>query len=317
MDDTEIGDILDESPNNWGRWGDDDEIGALNFLTAAEVLRGAASVERGKTFTLGIPISSGAPEPVTPKRGMSAHHYMKRDQGHYLSGKADASQSGEIASADDVVYLFIQGSTHFDALGHVWHDNRMYNGYDADSTMGGLEVCSIRPIAERGVAGRGILLDIARHRGVSHLEDGERITLDELKTCADSQDTDIHQRDILFLRTGWIESFYQAGEPLEDFNDPGLTYSPELCEWFHEMEIPLLGTDTLGNEQTYSETTGTMIPLHGALLRNQGVIFNEINDLGELAADCASDGKYDFFYVCGPLKIEGGSGSPVNPLAIK
>ena len=83
------------------------------------------------------------------------------------------------------------------------------------------------------------------------------------------------------------------------------------------MEIPAFGTDTIANEQTVSDETETVLPLHGALLRDQGVPFNEIDDLSELAEDCADDGKYDFLYVGSPLKVVGGTGSPVNPVAIE
>ena len=98
---------------------------------------------------------------------------------------------------------------------------------------------------------------------------------------------------------------------------PGLVFSRDLIEWFHEMEIPLLGTDTIANEVTIDPNNGIVLPLHSALMRNLGVIFNEILWLEDLAAECAKDGHYDFFYSAAPLKITGATGAPVNPIVIK
>lgn len=316
-----IAGILEDAPDNWGEWGDEDEKGAVNYLDESEVLRGVGAVEHGKTFTLGVPIGRPEGDPVWPDRS-DADHHMAVDKSHYMSGKESGEGGAGLEYADDLVYMHLQSTTQFDALGHVWYDDELYNGFDAETTMGGLERCSIKPIAEHGVVGRGVLLDIARHRGVDSLEGGERVTLDELKECAEEQGVELEKRDIPMIRTGWIEVFYEEGE--EEFygegelmNEPGITYSEELVEWFHDMEIPAFGTDTIANEQTLSEETGTGLPLHGALLRDQGVTFNEINRLDELADDCADDGKYDFLYVGAPLKIVHGTGSPVNPVAIK
>lgn len=317
MDDPSIGDILNDAPSNWGRWGEDDEIGALNHLTNDEVLRGVQAVERGETFALGLPVTSPDGDPIWPGRA-AAKHYMDRDRGHYISGK-DHSMSGTEA-ADDVVHMPLHGTTHIDALGHIWYDDQLYNGYDPETTMGGLERCSIEPIGDHGVLGRGVLLDVARHRGVDALDAGARITLDELQNCADEQDLKLQKRDIPLIRTGWLEQYYdEDGVDIYDgpFREPGLTCSQEVLEWFQEMEIPLFGTDTIGNEQTVSDVTGTAIPLHPALIRDQGVLFNEMLDLSTLAEDCADDGRYEFLYVASPLKVARGTGSPVNPLAVK
>jgi kynurenine formamidase len=318
MEERRLADHLEDAPDNWGRWGDDDERGAVNHLTSEEVLRGVQSVEKGETFTLGVPLGRDEGDPVSPSRGQVGH-YMKRDKGHFESGKVERPDYAGLESADDVLHMFIHGTTHVDALGHAWYDDTLYNGADATSTMGGLDHGSIVPIAEHGIVGRGVLLDLARHFDVDHLEKGRRVTLDDLLDCADAQDVKIKDRDVLVLRTGWLERFYEEGPDaiFEDFDEPGLTYSRELCDWFHETEVPLFATDTIANEQTTSETTGTRIPLHGTLLRDQGVVFNEIVFLDDLAADCATDDKYDFLYVAAPLKIVRATGSPVNPLAIK
>jgi len=315
---TDVSEVLEDAPSNWGKWGEDDELGAVNYLTSEQVLRGVQAVEQGETFALGVPIGREEGDPIWPNR-TGAEHYMASDKGHYVSGKQEPGATAGLEGADDVLHMFVQGTTQFDAPGHMWYDDELYNGFPAETTMGGLDRCSIEPAAEHGIVGRGVLLDVARHRGVDHLERGSRITIDELEDCAEEQGVDLEKRDIPLIRTGWIELFYDDPDEFygDSFREPGLTYSERTVEWFHEMEIPAFGTDTIANEQTISDETGTALPLHGALLRDQGVLFNEINELDDLAADCAEDGQYEFLYVGAPLKLVGGTGSPVNPLAIK
>lgn len=317
MADRHIGDILDGVPDNWGKWGDDDEVGAVNYLTSEEVLRGVGAVEAGETFALGLPVARPAGDPVWPGRAQTAH-YVDRDEGHYESGKVP--DRGGVRAADDVVHMPLHGTTHVDAPGHVWYDGQLYNGFDADTTKGGLDRGAIEGVAEHGILGRGVLLDVARHRGVDALAKGERVTVDELTACADAQGVDLERRDVPLVRTGWLEQYYdEEGQDIYEgsFREPGLTYSDAVVEWFHDMEIPAFGTDTIANEQTVSDETGTPIPLHPALLRDQGVLFVELLQLDALAAACAEDGRYAFLFVASPLKVVRGTASPVNPVAVR
>lgn len=312
----ELSDLFADAPSNWGRWGDDDEIGTINYLDATQVLRGIATVERGDVYTLGLPIAREDGDPIWPGRS-GTQHFMRVDRGHYEAGKAQ-SPSG-LQAADDVVEMFLHGTTHVDALAHTWYGDRLYNGVDAGSTKGGLEHASVRPIAEHGIVGRGVLLDVARHKDVDALDRGERVTLDDLHACADAQGVDLEPRSPLLVRTGWLERYYTDREAFldGDFNEPGVTYTPDLLEWFHEREIPLYATDTIANEQTVSETAGVPLPLHGVFHRDLGLPMLEMLDLAELASDCRDDGTYEFLFVAAPLKLTRATGSPVNPIAIK
>ena len=311
--------LLKDAPKNWGRWGANDEIGALNFLTSAEVLRGAKSIKSGKVFMLGVPLARPGGDPLYPSRSQPIRT-MAMDKGFYLSGLAQPMPGG-LEYADDVIVMYLQGTTQYDALGHVWYGDKLYNGYDTKSTIGGLQKCSIEPIANHGVIGRGILLDIARLKGKQHLDANEAITVADLEAAAKRQKSPIEKHDILLIRTGWLKRFYDEGFagifPNGEFREPGLAYSPELVNWVHRMEIPSIGSDTIATEQTAHEESGTVLPLHMALLHDQGVIFNEIDWLEDLADDCEKDGQYTFMFVGAPLKVVRGAGSPVNPAAIK
>ena len=200
----------------------------------------------------------------------------------------------------------------------MWYDGQIWNGFDARTTVGGLDKASIGPIAERGVVGRGILIDIARWRGKEALDPAETFTHEDLVACAEDQGTPIEKHDVLVVRTNFLKHFFDQGERFyDDFCEPGLVYSPELVRWFHEMEIPNLATDTIANEITYDPSNGAALPLHCALMRNLGVALTEICDLEELAADCAQDRQFTFMYAAAPLKIAKAAGTPVNPMAIK
>ncbi len=312
-----IADVLAGHPTNWGRWGAEDEVGALNHLDSAEVLRGIAAVRRGRVFTLQCPVGVAQRDPVTPSRH-SARRTQVADASSWREGGREELPGGA-RFADDFLEIFLQGTTQYDALGHAWYDERIYNGHSEEVTVGGLRRCSVLPIAERGVVGRGVLLDMARFAGKPVLDKRDTFTHEDLLACARDQGVEIARRDILVVRTGVIGSYFHRDpdEFYADFAEPGLVYSRELVEWFHEREIPSLLTDTMGNEATFDPATGFKLLLHCALMRDLGIAMGELALLDDLAADCAQDGQYSFLYVAAPLKVARASGSPVNPVAIK
>lgn len=311
-----LGDLLADAPTNWGRWGPDDEVGALNFLTPGEVQAGAALVRRGAVFPLGQPVATAKGDPVLPGRTPPQRSAVV-DHSHFVDGRRDRLPGG-LEWADDYLTAFLQFGTHCDALGHMWFDDTLWNGFPARSTVGALTKASIAPIGVRGVAGRAVLIDIARRRGVGYLTRDDGVDLEELLAAAAAQGVRISPRTILLIHTGWMAALIAGAEPIIDgFREPGLRYSPELVRWFHRMEIPCLVTDTLGNECTVDRETSVMYPLHAALMRNLGVLFTEAAWLETLAEDCAADNCYEFFYTAAPIPIVGGSGAPVNPVAIK
>ena len=271
----DLTELLADSPSNWGKWGTDDEVGSLNYLTPEQVLGGVGLIRKGALFTLQRLIGDPAGDPVWPGRSPATRE-MILDESH-------------------------------------WDE-----GGDGPAFPGGLDKASVEPIAQRGVAGRAVLLDMARFRDVNHLAAGETFDHTDLEKCAAAQGIEIKPRDILLIRTNHLALFFQDAEGFYgDFCEPGLVYSPELVQWFQSMEIPNLVTDTIANEITTDPHNGVALVLHNALMRNLGIAFTEICDLEKLAEDCAADGVYEFFYVAAPLKIHRASGSPVNPVVIK
>lgn len=312
----DLTELLKDSPSNWGKWGADDEVGGLNYLGPEQVVAAAGLIREGKVFTLQRLIGDPKGDPVWPGR-TPAERTQIMDESTWDGDDAPAFPGG-LHYADDKINAFLQGSTQYDALGHVWFGGQMWNGYDARSTVGGMDKASVEPIAQRGVVGRAVLLDMARFRGKGNLDSAETYTHEDLLACAEQQGVELRKRDIILIRTNYLQLFFDLGDKFyEGFCEPGLVYSPELVQWFADMEIPNLVTDTIANEVTIDPNNGVALVLHNALMRNLGVTFTEICDLEKLSADCAEDGVYEFFYAAAPIKVAQGSGAPVNPLAIK
>jgi len=313
----DLTDLLADAPSNWGKWGPDDEVGSLNYLGPEQVLAAARLVTSGKVFTLQRLIGDPKGDPVWPGR-TPAERTQILDESNWDEGAGGPAYPGGLHYADDKISAFLQGSTQYDALGHVWFDGKLWNGYDARTTIGGLDKASVQPIAERGIVGRAVLLDMARFLGKDNLGSAETFTHVDLLACAKAQGVTIEKRDILIIRTNFLKLFFDLGDKFyEGFCEPGLVYSPELVQWFADMEIPNLVTDTIANEVTMDPNNGVALVLHNALMRNLGVTLTEIADVELLAEDCAADKQYAFLYVAAPLKVAKGSGSPVNPVVIK
>ncbi len=309
--------VLKDAPSNWGKWGPDDEVGSLNYLGPEQVLAAARLIRSGTVFTLQRLIGDPKGDPVWPGR-TPAERTQVLDESDWDEGGKGPAFPGGLHYADDKINAFLQGSTQYDGLGHVWIDGKIWNGYDARTTIGGLDKASVEPIAQRGVVGRAVLLDMARFRGKPNLGAAETFTHTDLIACAKAQGVEIHKRDILIIRTNFLQLFFDLGDKFyEGFCEPGLVYSPELVQWFQDMEIPNLVTDTIANEVTFDPNNGAALVLHNALMRNLGVTLTEIADLEKLADDCVADGQYAFFYAAAPLKVAQGSGSPVNPIVVK
>ena len=285
-----------------------------------EVLRGVQHIRSGEVFTLQIQMGLEGRPRRSAVAGPGGHQAAERHGRVHLGRRRRPEFPGGLHYADDTARVFLQGSTQYDALGHVWYDGQLWNGYDARSTVDAMDKASVLPIAEKGVVGRGVLVDIARHRGKQWLDKGETFDHADLEEAAAAQGVTIEPHDILCVRTGFMRYWYELNDKekfYDGFCEPGLTYSRELVEWFQHHEIPNLVTDTIANEVTYEPNSGVALPLHCALMRNLGVTLTEIAWLDDLADACAEDGRWSFLYVAAPLKVVNGTGAPVNPVAIR
>jgi kynurenine formamidase len=193
----------------------------------------------------------------------------------------------------------------------------MYGGRDIRLvTSRGARANSIDKLKD-GVVGRGVLLDLPRHRQVSWLEDGAAILPEELDACAEARGVTIESGDIVLVRTGMMTRCLKEKSWQGYCAGPAPGLSVHCARWLYEREVAAVATDTWGVEVLPNETPDCFQPLHMISLRNTGVLFGEIFWLDALAEDCAKDGNYAFLFSAPPLPITGAVGSPINPLAVK
>lgn len=300
---------------NWGKWGADDQIGTINYITPEVRKEAAKLVKQGKVFSLAIPLKADLP-------GWPGRIFR-----HFMSGTGQGITEG-IGGADDMVTMYLQVSTQWDGLPHIHYNGKMYGGLEVDKniSVNGAKRNDIDQLKDKMVT-RGVLLDVARYKGVEHLERGYIITAEDLDNTAKQQGVAIKSGDCLMIRTGWINVLmkwkWPGRDPYED-GEPGLGLS--AAKWVKEKQIACLATDSLAVEAMPFDpealaainTEGRKaFPIHVELITHQGMIIGEIFYFEDLAKDCAEDKVYEFLFASPPLRVVGGVGSPINPQAIK
>jgi kynurenine formamidase len=301
-----------EKVKNWGRWGKEDQIGTLNHVKPQDVVLAAGLIKRGKIFALGIPLDRKGPQTGLFGGRWNPIHTMLA-----TGTDAIADRQGKLRYADDAINMPVQAATHWDSLGHIFLDDKMYNGHDARLVdCNGLAKLGIEH-ARAKMVGRGVLLDVARHKGVEYLEDGYGISNDELDRTAAAQRVEIRRGDFVILRTGQMAQRVKSGEwgGYAGGDAPGVKF--ENCYWCQQKEIAAICSDTWGVEVRPNETNEVNQPWHWVVIPAMGLTMGEMFYLEELAEDCARDKVYEFFFCGPPLVITGGTGSPINPQAIK
>src|SRR5215475_10023390 len=284
-------------------WGPADRRGALNYLTPATMLAAVGEVKLGRSVSLACPIEYR----VTADNPHPARHTMTQT--------GDKAPGGGLSFAMDQIGMNIHGNadTHIDALSHVIYDGRLYNNRPADivSDTGAAEL-SIAAAAN-GIAGRGVLLDVPRARGVPWLEPGDHVTADDLAAAERDQQVQVGQGDLVFVRVGHRLRRFQLGP--WDSADARAGLHPAVMEYLADRKIALLGSD--GNNDTApSAVPGVDFPVHVLAIAALGVQLIDYLDLSALAPLCAEFRQWSFLCVIAPLRLAVATGSPVNPIAI-
>lgn len=298
---------------NWGKWGPDDELGTLNYITPDTIAAACRLATAGKVFALGIPLQRNGPQSGTRQR-FNPIHTMFRDGGDQPRDPLEAQGYG---GSDDWIVMPLQCITQWDSLAHVFYKGKMYNGFDATLvTSSGAAKNSIDKTKDKLVS-RGVLLDVARHKGVPALEPGYAITVDDLEGTAAAQQVEVQPGDILLIRTGHMSRYLDRGSwNYFDLDDsPGV--SVYTAAWMHGKQIAAVASDNYAVEVRPSELPPFRSPFHICAIPNMGLTLGEIFYLEDLAADCAADGRYAFLLVAPPLPVTNAVGTPINPYAIK
>ena len=301
---------------NWGRWGPDDELGTLNYITPDTIAAACRLATGGKVFALGIPLQREGPQSGTRQR-FNPIHAMFRDGGDRPRTPADVAEMQGYGGSDDWIVMPLQSVTQWDSLAHIFYDGKMWNGYSADLvTSTGAAKNSIDKTRDK-LVGRGVLLDVARHKGVRALEPGYAITVADLEATAAAAGVDVRRGDLLLIRTGHMSRYLDRGDWRHFDLDPFPGVSVYAAPWLHARQIAAVARDNYAVEVRPSEIPGFRNPFHVCAIPNMGLTLGEIFHLEDLAADCAADGRYEFLLVAPPLPVTRGVGTPINPYAIK
>jgi kynurenine formamidase len=284
-------------------WPPEDRRGALNYITPAEVRAAASEVRLGRTVSLAAPVESR----VTPDNPDPARHPM--------TGTAEDAAATGLSFATDRLEMNIHGNadSHLDALCHVMYDGHLYNGVPAGTvTPDGATELSVE-VATDGIAGRGVLLDIPRLRGVRWLEPGDHVTADDLVNAATAEKVQVRKGDLLFVRVGHRQRRKELGPWDAASARAGL--HPTAMEFVADRQVAVLGSDS-NNDSAGNPADQVEFPVHVLAINALGVHLLDYLDFGELVTTCEQAGHWSFLCVIAPLRLPAGTGSPVNPIAI-
>lgn len=295
---------LFDAVSNWGRGDELGRRGALAYLTRDHTCAAARLVRSGVTVTLSRPLQTEAridvPQP--------ADHHMT------LLPDVDIG-SGSVRFAKDYVGIdyHSEGHSHIDALSHVAFDGLFFDGHPAGSvtadgaTFGGIE--AIR----NGLVGRAVLLDVPRVRGVRWIEPGEYVFPDDLEAAEREQGVRVVAGDVLLVRTGHARRLAEV-EPW-DSSTAKAGLHPTVASFLAERQVAALGSD--GNNDTAPSTIeGVDFPIHVLAINAMGMYLFDYLQFEDVLPQCEAAGRWDFLFVAAPLRIPGGTGSPLNPIAI-
>ena len=304
----------------WGVFGANDQLGTLNHLTPQRVRDAARLIELGQRINLNLRLTAFDP-PLIAHRGQLHHQIFGLNEFH---------------RDDRIDAFFPQASTQIDSLRHFAHpDHGFYNGTPGDQIAAGTEDLGIHHVAEAGIAGRGVLLDVDHYRAqcgrpINH-DDNEQIPVGELEATAASQGTAFAAGDILLIRFGWVTHVVRSGAGYHG-RSCGLEQSEATAAWLWDHQFSLVAADNIALEAwpadrsslpaVVAEADGTLPVsshtgmLHRILIPLLGMYIGELWDLDALAQICRRIGRYEFFLTAEPLNIPGGVGSPANAIAI-
>lgn len=295
----EIDEIF-ERVKNWGRWGPEDERGALNFINDAVRQKGARTVQDGVSVSCALPLNTVA----SPENSSPVTHLMVR--------------AGDIPDATGTADYFAiaphgMAHTHLDALCHIFNRGQMYNGFPAAAVQSsGASRCAITS-GEQGIVSRGVLLDIPAARGVDWLEPGDPIYPTDLEAAEERAGLRVEEGDILLVRTGRHRRNAQTGPSNAREMVAGLHAA--CLPWLHERRIAVLGCDGI-SDVLPSRVEGVGLPIHVVAIPGIGLHLIDNAQLDDLADACAQRRRWEFLLTLAPLRLQRGTASPVNPIAL-
>ena len=297
-----------KSCSNWGRWGNDDQLGTINYITPEKRKQAAALVKEG----ISVGCSRLLAKEMAPDVSNPPLHFMT-SSGESFAGKK--SQPKSLQAAGDFFGIAFHGFsvTHLDSLAHIFWDGKMYNGVPAEAvtTREGATKGSIDLLNE-GIVTRGVLLDIPKTRDVKWMETEDALYPEDLEAAEKACGVRVESGDILFTRFGVLRRRNEEG-PRDVSIRPG--FHAACVPWFHDREISILSSDG-AQDKVPSGYAMVPMPVHQVGITAMGLWLLDNANLEELAAACQRYQRWEFMLTIGPLRIHHGTGCPVNPIAV-
>jgi kynurenine formamidase len=299
---------LFESLKNWGKWGPEDEIGTVNYITPEKIQAAAALVTSGRSVSLSIPINTVA----GPDNPNPAIHYMA------TTLDLDLGVGENLRFATDFLGIQFHGDchTHIDALCHIAYKGQLYNGRSPDLVTSrgalGLDITAYA----HGVVGKGVLIDMPRLHGVKWLEPGVAVTREEIEAAEKAQGVRLDEGDIMLFRTGHHRRRLELGAWDVGYTGEGRAgLDPYALTLLHERKVAVFLPD--GDGETVPGPMEELdYPIHPLQVTAMGMYVADSFQFEELVKVCEEENRWEFMVVLAPLRLPKGTGSPINPIAI-
>jgi kynurenine formamidase len=286
--------------SNWGRWGKQDQLGALNLITPAKRKEAAALVKEGFSVSL-------ARDAETVKALDNDSPY-----GHEMNNTGANPLQGSYAMDTYTVSYHGWAHTHMDALSHLFYNGKMFNGFSQQEVnkqgAGKLAILNVKS----GIFTRGVLIDMARFKGVPYLEPRHAVYPEDLDAWEKKTGIKVRSGDVVFLRTGrWARR--KAKGPWDISNNAAGFYA-SCAKWLKDRDVAMIGSDAASDVMP-SGVEGVVQPIHLLTLNAMGVAIFDNCDLEALGDAANQRNRWEFLLTAAPLAMPGGTGSPLNPIA--
>jgi kynurenine formamidase len=303
--------------SNWGRWGDDDELGCGNLLTPAASLRGIAAARAGRRVSLAAPLRADGIQVGQPARRYNPILTVTS------LNERDTFAPGIWQGTDDLVTMSTCAGTHIDALAHISYDGFLYNGVPASAVTASAGATRLGAEKLPQIVTRGVLLDLARFRGVDGLDlvdPGYAITGEDLDEAAEAAGVTLQSGDVVLVRTGEMRH-HRAGDRRryavgDEYRLPGLSVAS--IEWLHRHDVAGAFTDTYAYEAfpPANPDWSDCLAVHMIQLRDMGLLQGQNWDLEDLSVACAEEERWTFLLLAPPEPLVGATSAPVAPVAV-
>ena len=287
--------------SNWGRWGEDDQLGAVNLITPEKSVQAASLVKKG----ISVSLAHNAEKEKAADNPSPFEHEM-------TATGVDATPEFPFCVDRYSVLYHGFGHTHLDAICHMFHKGKMFNGHSKDEvTQDGARKYSVHHMKD-GIFTRGILMDIPRLKGVPYLEPGTPIYPEDLDAWEKKAGLRVSSGDVVFIHSGRWKLRDEKGPWVISEKSAGLHAS--CAPWLKQRDVAMLGSDA-ASDVIPSGIEGAGQPIHQLVLIAMGMPIFDNCDLEGVSEEAARQNRWEFLLTAAPIRVVGGTGSPLNPIA--